>query len=372
MQDEQALWALGLLAGARARRWMQGHASARDALMAGEPPPRLQAALTEVEGDVDLLIARGRKVLQRDLARVALPGATVESVETCGVLRAAQPPQPFGVVAGARELPALPRLAIVGTRELPSDESARVASWLDALLGEVACAVVSGGAYGVDTLAHEAALRHRRPALIVLAGGLAHAGPSGSRAAYQAIVGAGGTVLSDRPPGLRPRPTCFVDRNARIAALADAVLVVRAPMRSGALSTARAARRLGRVVMAMPGEPQNPRAEGCHALLRRGATLAAHPSDVARALGMLPGGTARQPPLALAVAPPQEAPRDPAERRVWGLLAEGPRRMDAILRDAGLEAGALHTALLALEVRGAIACAPGGWFVRPDVREAAG
>src|SRR5699024_1254525 len=88
---------------------------------------------------------------------------------------------------------------------------------------------------------------------------------------FERCVVQGGGWISEKPPWYTPYPTDFLERNTVIAALSNAVLAARAPVRSGALSTARAARSMGKPVFAFPGDPDNPNAEGCHQLLQKGA-----------------------------------------------------------------------------------------------------
>jgi len=134
----------------------------------------------------------------------------------------------------------------------------------------------------------------------------------------------------------------FVERNRLIAGLAAATVVVEAAERSGALSTAAAARRLGRPLLAVPGDVDRPTARGVHALIRGGAALCEHAGDVVAA-------------LAAAGAPATPAP----ESRLLAALAGGPRPIEALAGVAGLPLDQTLAALLRLEWAGAARALPG-------------
>ncbi|MCS6799525.1 MAG: DNA-processing protein DprA [Myxococcota bacterium] len=172
-----------------------------------------------------------------------------------------------------------PAVTIVGTRAA-SEEGLAFAERLAADLVGAGVVVVSGGAHGIDAAAHHGALSARGRTVVVLGGGLGHPYPAGHAPLFHQVVERGGALLSehaDLAPVSRSR---LVARNRLLAALGRAVVVVQAPARSGALSTAAFARRLGRPVLAVPGAPWDPRAEGCLALLRSGATVCTSAADV--------------------------------------------------------------------------------------------
>ncbi len=219
-----------------------------------------------------------------------------------------------------------PCVAIVGTRA-PSDAGRRQARMLGEALGRSGVCVVSGLALGIDGAAHEGALAAGAPTIGVLGGGHARFFPPRHRELAARMVVAGGAVVSPFSPETQPRPWMFLARNAVIATLADAVVVVEAAARSGALNTAGHAADRGIPVLAFPGDVERPKAAGCNALIRDGATLV---RDVADVLAALPGHAQQ------AVSCAREHRRDdpPAVRHVVAALAERPR-------DAGSLADAL-------------------------------
>ena len=179
--------------------------------------------------------------------------------------------------------------AIVGSRaSTPYGEDA--ATGFGAELAARGGTVVSGGAYGIDAAAHRGALAAPDGATVaVLAGGLDRLYPRGNTDLLERIRD-DHLVLSEAPPGTAPTRWRFLARNRLIAALGQAVLVVEASWRSGALSTARLADQLSRPVGAVPGPITSAASAGCHRVIReRGAVLVTEPSEL---LDLLPGGPA--------------------------------------------------------------------------------
>jgi DNA processing protein len=172
-------------------------------------------------------------------------------------------------VRGDVRLLAARSVAIVGTRESSGDGW----DWTHRTAGRLAeegIVVVSGLARGIDAAAHLGALEAGGDTVAVLGCGPDVAYPE-ENAALLARVADRGTVVSELPPGAEPRPWNFPRRNRLIAALAEAVVVVEARLRSGALVTARLALELGREIFVVPGWPGSPLSAGPLALLRDGA-----------------------------------------------------------------------------------------------------
>jgi DNA processing protein len=207
--------------------------------------------------------------------------------------------------------------------------------------------VVSGLARGVDTAAHRGALDGRGRTVAVLGSGHDRFYPPENRALAEAFLG-NGAVVSEFPLGTGPWKQNFPRRNRVIAGWARAVVVVEAGAKSGALSTARAALDEGREVMAVPGHPSQPAAEGTNGLLRDGAALVRGAPDVLAELGLAP-------PAA------EKAPAD----EVLAALARGvPASVDEIQARCGLALPALLARLAELELREAVVRRPGALFLR--------
>ncbi|WP_246179416.1 DNA-processing protein DprA [Pandoraea aquatica] len=182
-------------------------------------------------------------------------------------------------------------VAVVGSRRasLQGRDNARHFS---RALGDAGVAVVSGLAAGIDAAAHEGALETSGGTCAVIGTGADIVYPTRHRALAEQIAERG-LMLSAFPVGTPPRPEHFPRRNRLIAALARCTVVIEATTHSGSLITARLAGELGRDVLAVPGSIHSPHSEGCHVLIRDGATLAASPDDVLEALGMTPPAPAR-------------------------------------------------------------------------------
>jgi len=248
-------------------------------------------------------------------------------------------------VAGSLDGLRAPCVAIVGTRA-PSDGGRRRARRLAEELARNGVCVVSGLALGIDGAAHEGALLARAPTVGVLGGGHDHFFPPRHRELAARIAAHGGAVVSPFAPDVIPRPWQFLARNGVIAALADAVVVVEAAARSGALNTAGHAADRGIPVLAFPGDVDRPKAAGCNALIRDGATLVRDAEDV---LAALPTHVA---PPAPRTARTQARPRRAGEgaraddrARIDDAAAEDDtvavRRVVAALRDGACDPGTL-------------------------------
>ena len=237
-------------------------------------------------------------------------------------------------VAGTLEGLQAPCVAVVGTRA-PSDDGRRRARLLAEALGRSGVCVVSGLALGIDGAAHQGALAAGAPTIGVLGGGHERFFPPRHRDLGTRIAASGGAVVSPFAPDVVPQPWQFLARNAIIAALADAVVVVEAAARSGALNTAGHAADRGIPVLAIPGDVDRPKAAGCNALIRDGATLVRDADDV---LAALPAGVV---PRARRVAP--ASPSVAAVSSTSDDLGDSAvaRRVFAALRNGAVDPGTL-------------------------------
>ncbi|GAA1684326.1 DNA-processing protein DprA [Microcella alkalica] len=179
-----------------------------------------------------------------------------------------------------------PSVALVGARAA-TGYGEHVAMELAAGAVSNGSAVVSGGAYGIDGMAHRAALASGGDTIAVLAGGVDRFYPAGHEALLTRIAQQG-VVVSEAPGGTAPTRWRFLQRNRCIAALAGATIVVEAGRRSGALNTARHALDLGRPVGIVPGPVTSASSAGCHAMLRDYPVVCV--TSVAEQMELLRGG----------------------------------------------------------------------------------
>ncbi len=265
----------------------------------------------------------------------------------------------------AGELPPLAcAVAVVGTRYADADALA-FARRLGSDLCTLGATVISGGARGIDRAAHEGVLDAGGRTIAVLATGFDCAYPPGHAPLF-AEIARHGALVTEAPDGSLPFRASFLQRNRLIAALVQSVVVVQAPRRSGALSTAAWATRLGKQVFAVPGAPWDPRAEGCLWLLRRGARVCTSASDV---LSVRPARAAE----------PEDAPAqgsknssdiamlDQDGQAVLRALGTRGRHPDEIAATLGMGAARVRGTLLVLELAGLVVDADGAYLrVVPD------
>jgi DNA processing protein len=250
-------------------------------------------------------------------------------------------------------------VAIVGTRAA-DPEALDFAEALGAALAEAGCLVVSGGALGIDAAAHRGALAGGGRTVAVLGTGFDRAYPP-THGPFFSRIAEGGALLTEAPDGAPPHPGRFLRRNALLAALARVVVVIQAPRRSGALSTAAHGRTLGRPVLVVPAAPWDPRGEGCIGLLRRGAGVCTCAGDVLSvpALGLPPR--------------PTEVARKPEKRNdiagldddgvaVLAVLGGRARHVDELAAQASLPAERVQRAILLLLLQGLVEERPGGRY----------
>jgi len=242
--------------------------------------------------------------------------------------------------SGALEGLGRPSVALVGTRAAtPYGRGLARAFARD--LGAAGCCIVSGLALGIDAAAHEGALDAGAPTVGVLGSGHARFFPRRNLELAERMIAGGGAVLSPWPTDQIAQPWHFLERNAVVAALADAVVVIEAPARSGALNTAGwAAPRIP--VLAVPGDVDRAHTAGCHALIRDGAILARCAADVLEVLKL------HAPPPLLAVE--REGPAGALLR----VMRSGECDLDELVDATGIAPAQALAELAMLELEGAI------------------
>ncbi|WP_117238585.1 DNA-processing protein DprA [Thermus sediminis] len=234
-------------------------------------------------------------------------------------------------------------VAIVGTR--------RAAPWalsfarrLARALAEAGAAVVSGLARGIDREAHLGALEAGGRTLGVLGSALDRIYPPEHRPLAERM-----DLLSEFPLGTGPKPEHFPRRNRLIAGLSRAVIVVEAPLASGALITARYALELGKEVLAVPGRPTDPGSQGANRLIQDGAYPVLAPEDALSYLGF----SGRR----------KEAPElSPEEAQLYELLRQGEALPEHLAEALGLSPEAVLALLTLLELKGLAQALPGGRY----------
>ena len=244
------------------------------------------------------------------------------------------------------ELPKLGlAIAIVGTR-VPDARASDFAHSLAAELAGAGCAIISGGALGIDSAAHSGALAAGGTTVAVLATGLEKPYPAENVGLF-AQIAERGALLSEHTEGLPGYASVFLARNRVIAALASVVIVVQAPQKSGALSTAAHAIKLGRGLMAVPYAPWEPRGAGCLTLLADGARVCRTSADVLSLAAPTGQKPSRPQPRRLKKA--QSYPDlDEDERGVITALGAATLSADELCESTGLSAPRVQRAVLML------------------------
>jgi len=205
-------------------------------------------------------------------------------------------------------------------------------------------AVISGGAFGVDIAAHKSALEAQSATLIILGSGLDQASPRSHHRIFETALKRG-ALISPFPCGQQARPWTFPRRNPWIAALAQAIIVVQAGLKSGSLHTARAALKMGRPVWVVPGPMEHPLHQGCHRLVEEGARLLTGPA----------AWTEEEP---LSETPVTQPPQDCA--LLWRVCDAQPRTLEVLAERAGLSLQETMSQATRLELEGLLKPMPGG------------
>ncbi|CCW18626.1 Rossmann fold nucleotide-binding protein Smf possibly involved in DNA uptake [Sphingobium indicum BiD32] len=253
---------------------------------------------------------------------------------------------PALIVRGDAGLAAGQCIAMVGARNA-SAAAVRFARTLAQDLGQRGAVVVSGLARGIDTAAHQGSVGSGT--IGVIACGLDVVFPPENRD-LQEQIGTQGLLVTEHPPGVQPLARHFPARNRIIAGLAVGTVVVEAAPRSGSLITARLAGEAGREVMAVPGSPLDPRAQGCNQLIREGATLIQNADDVLEAVGSIDIRMVRQGSFDFAGEPVSSDVAAGERSAVVALLGHAPVPVDELIRLSGLSPAVVQTVLLELEL----------------------
>lgn len=324
----------------------------------GQPRAILEASpleLGQVPGVGVALARRLRSNEFRDLASRVVEECADQSIH---ILLPNDPPFPRLL----REIPDPPHLlfvrgelkpadglaiAIVGTRGATQYGRSQ-AERFSRVLARAGLTIVSGMARGIDGAAHQAALEVEGRTIGVLSNGVAEVYPPQHRELGERIA-ARGALISEMPPGTKPKKGMFPQRNRLISGLTLGTIVVEASERSGALITARLAGEQGREVFAMPGMVTSPNSAGCHQLIRDGAVLLRSPEDVLDALGPLVEEVTISPESTVRHA--AELQLNDQESSVLQAIGVEPTDLNAVVVASGLPVPRVLSTLSVLEMR---------------------
>ncbi len=231
-------------------------------------------------------------------------------------------------------------LAVVGSRKASAYGRQCLSLIIDPVVRH-GLSVVSGLAYGIDSLSHQLCLDHHVPTVAILGSGLDDAAIYPRRhvnLAHQ-IINDGGAVISEYPPGTPGLPAYFPARNRLIAGLAPATLVVQANTRSGSLITARLALDFGRDVWAIPGSINDTLSTGTNWLIQQGAKPILSAQDILDQYQLSPAPASNKNPHLT-----------PEQQQVLRLLTTTPQHIDDIVEQANQPANAISVTLMELEL----------------------
>ena len=301
---------------------------------------------------------RNRVDLEAELKRIESFGAGIITSEDDSypeLLREIYDPPLVLYVRGELQLEDRHAIAMVGTRQ-STLYGRQTAERLARQLAAAGVTVISGGARGIDSAAHEGALQSGGRTIAVLGTGLDIVYPAENIKLYERIAEQG-AVITQFPFGRRGDKQSFPIRNRIVAGMTQGTVVVEANRASGALITANFAAEYGRTVYAVPGRIDSPRSAGCHDLIKDGAQLCESAEDVLAEFAHLNAITPEQDEL------PMPTLTHP-EQQVFNVLTHEEMQQDEIIRRSELPAAQVSVALLQLEMKRLIKQHPGRLFAR--------
>lgn len=250
-----------------------------------------------------------------------------------------------------------PTVAIVGTRK-PTDYGKQSAAFMSKGLASAGVVVVSGLAYGIDSVAHQATLEVGGLTLAVSPGGLDATYPRQHERLAQAILKRGGGLISEYPPGVPPAKHHFGVRNRIIAGLALGTIIIEAAEHSGTLLTAKSTLEYNRELFAVPHPIFSPMGIGPNRLIQLGAKLVTHSTDVLQELNINPVAVGQVEDLK-----PFEA-GSPEQVVLVELIGSKPRHVDELVKQSGIAVATVTATLTLLEINGLVRNLGGGFYVR--------
>jgi DNA processing protein len=251
-------------------------------------------------------------------------------------------------------------VAMVGSR-MTTHYGVEIARKLAYQLAYLGVTVVSGGARGIDSAAHQGALSGKGRTIAVLGTGINIVFPSENAQLYERIAENGAliTQFAFNRPGDKQ---AFPIRNRIVAGMTLGTVVVEANLTSGALITANFANEYGRQVFAVPGRIDSPRSKGCHDLIKKGAKLCEGAEDILTEFEYLFPPSNKQLAGQPSTLPALELSAN--EQRVYDTLTNEETPIDDVIRKSGLPSSAVSVGLLSLEMKRLIRQLPGKLFVR--------
>lgn len=241
-------------------------------------------------------------------------------------------------------------VAIVGSRR-NTKYGEEIAYKMSYELAKRGVVIVSGLAFGIDSIAHRAALDAGGTTVAILGTPIDEIYPRAHLPLAKEIIEKGGMIMSEYSPKSRcyPKSTSFLQRNRIISGLSDAVVVVEAAERSGSLNTASHALEQGKEIFAVPGNITNPYSMGCNKLIKQGATPYTELDDILRVLfpeQFLKKYSKKSQPLLFGDTE--------EETKILQSLADGLRNGEEIIAKTNLSTGVFNETITLLEIKGLV------------------
>ncbi len=247
-------------------------------------------------------------------------------------------------------------LAVVGSRKC-SQTAIENTSQIIKGLKDTNVVIISGGARGIDTASHKAALENNLQTVVVLGGGLENIYPKENKQLFEKVIENNGAIISEYFPTTMPDVFRFPERNRIISGLSEGTLVVEAGEKSGALITARLCLEQGKELMCLPGLLSNPNTKGTHNLIKQGAALVTSSEDIINCLNwtdIVTNKSEEQKSSDLTIE----------EKEIFDILELEPKSVQDILNNTKIEPKNVMIILTMLELKGIIKQLPGEIYTR--------
>lgn len=247
-------------------------------------------------------------------------------------------------------------ISIVGSRKA-SYYGKQMAEKFTRSLAQMGFTIVSGMARGIDTVAHQTAVKEGARTIAFLGSGIDVIYPKENRHLLQNII-KNGAVVSEFPLGTKPLATNFPQRNRLISGLSIGTVVIEATLKSGTFTTVKWALEQGKEVFAVPGDTRRMTSMGTNKLIQKGAKLVINTDDIISEFPYLQRTKFEIPP------PVEEIELTSLEKKVLDKLNQTPILIDNIIEEHGLPPSKISSILLSLEIKGVVEQLPGKRFAR--------
>lgn len=253
-----------------------------------------------------------------------------------------------------------PAISIVGSRK-PTSVGGEITKRIAKDLASCGLSIISGLAFGVDSLAHEAVVNNAGKCVAVLGSGLDITYPARNKWLFKKVESTNGLLISEYPSGTRPTRYTFPERNRLVSGLGDGVVVIEAAVGSGTMITADFAGEQNKPLMVVPGSAISAQYAGSHTLIKEGADLVTSAEDIAKIVGR--NWKLELESMPLSKVKSAATSHSTLQNKVLSIVSEAPRSTDWLLENTSLTINELSAMLLDMELRGLIVRDTHGNFI---------